>query len=87
MRFTMKRIALCLIAIVGTLGMADAAQAQWVRYYRPVYRRVYRPVYRPVMRSPRVVYQPTTVFTTRNRPFLGGTVTRPQRVYRRTVVW
>lgn len=86
----MKRIVLCLIAIVGTLGMAEAVQAQWVRYYRPVYRRTYQPVYRqvaPVRRAPMVVYQPTTVVTTRNRPILGGTVSRAQRGYRRTVVW
>jgi hypothetical protein len=78
----MKCFALCLVAIVGTLLMAEAAPAWTVRrYYHPV---VVAPA--PVWRQPVVVYQPTTVVTTRNRPILGGTVTHARREYRR-VVW
>jgi hypothetical protein len=78
----MKRFAFCLFTIVGTLLMAEAAPAWTVRrYYHPV---VMAP--RPVMRAPMVVYQPTTVVTTRHRPILGGTVTHARREYRR-VIW
>lgn len=83
----MKRLVLMQIALVGSLLITDAAQAQWVRrYYHPLVVPAPQPVMR-VSRAPVVVYQPTTVVTTRHRPILGGTVTHTQRGYQRVVVW
>jgi hypothetical protein len=81
----MKRFALCLCAIVGLLLTADAAQAQWVRHYHLPTAVVAPPPVTRVYRAPMVVYQPTTVVTTRHRPILGGTVTRAHHGYRRMV--
>ena len=68
----MKRIALYLLAAAVVLIASESVNAQMVwRTYR----------------RPMVVYQPTTVVYTRNRPILGGTVVRTRPAYRRTVVW
>jgi hypothetical protein len=86
----MKRIALCLLAAVVVLMMAETVSARpvaWRYYRRPVAWQYYR---RPVAvssRRPVVVYQPTRVVYTRQRPILGGTVVRSRPAYRRTVMW
>lgn len=82
----MRRIVLFIVALFVVALSTQTSQAQWGRrYYRPV---VVAPT--PVMRvdrRPVMVYQPTTVVYTRNRPILGGTVVRTRPGYRRTVVW
>jgi hypothetical protein len=83
----MKRFVLIQFTIIAVLLITNAAQAQWVRrYYHPVFVPAPQPVMR-VSRAPVVVYQPTTVVTTRHRPILGGTVTHARPGYRRVVVW
>lgn len=83
----MKRLVLIQFTFVAALLIAGTAQAQWVRrYYHPVFVPAPQPVVR-VSRAPIVVYQPTTVVTTRQRPILGGTVTHARPGYRRVVVW
>jgi hypothetical protein len=93
----MKRGTMCLLTIVGVLLIAEAAPAWTVRrYYRPVWGApgpvvvAQQPVVwgpQPVVWGPRRVYQPTTVVTTRNRPILGGQVTRARRAYRPVGWW
>lgn len=84
---TMRRFALLVPVIIGMLVVSNAAQAQWVRrYYRPAVVVAPQPVMR-VSSAPVVMYRPTTIVTTRQRPILGGTVTHVRRGYQRSVVW
>jgi len=95
----MKRAISFAFALVTFIGLAQSADAQWVRTYhapvvvtpQPVFVSPPPPVFvspAPVTRVYRpatVVYQPTTVVTTRHRPILGGTVVRTRPGYRRVV--
>lgn len=83
----MKRFLLMHFTFVAVILFTSASQAQWVRrYYQPVFVPAPQPVMQ-VSRAPVVMYQPTTVVTTRHRPILGGTVTHVRPGYRRVVVW
>lgn len=91
----MKRALVYAFATAVFAGLAQSANAQWVRTYhapvvvspQPVFVSPQPVVVAPqpvtVFRPPVVMYQPTTVVTTRNRPILGGTVVRTRPGYRR----
>lgn len=95
----MKHATCFAFALVLFIGLAQSAEAQWVRTYhapvlvspQPVFVAPQPQVFvspAPVTRVYRpvtVMYQPTTVVTTRNRPILGGTVVRTRPGYRRVV--
>jgi hypothetical protein len=93
----MKRALLFAFAVTMFAGLAEGANAQWIRtYHAPVFVSpqpvfvapqpvVVAPQPMTVFRPPVVMYQPTTVVTTRNRPILGGTVVRTRPGYRRVI--
>ncbi|MGE3242066.1 MAG: hypothetical protein AB7G28_26025 [Pirellulales bacterium] len=93
----MKGALSFLFALVTLVGLAQSAEAQWIRTYHAPVVVSPQPVFvapQPVMvapqpvtvfRPPVVMYQPTTVVTTRHRPILGGTVVRTRPGYRRVI--